>query len=85
MPRLNASPKEQAAARFEGLLAAGRMQQHLSVSEMCKRAGFTGRKYSYRKRDPEGYTIEEIRTLSLVVGVPVRELLAALVPSIEEK
>ena len=84
MPRLNASPEMQTAARFEGLLARGRMQQGLTVREMCRRAGFTDRKYAYRKRAPEGYTIEEIRTLSRVVGVPLRELIAALVPGVEE-
>ena len=84
MPRLNAAPEKQAAARFEGLLARGRMQQGLTVREMCRRAGFTSRKYEYRKEEPEGYTVAEIRTLSRVCGISVGELLGALVPSLED-
>ena len=49
MPRLKPTPELAAAARFDGLLHAGRMQQGLTVEQMCARAGFSSRTYQKRK------------------------------------
>ena len=84
MPRLKPTPEVAAAARFDGLLHAGRMQQGLTVEQMCARAGFSSRTYQKRKSEPELYSVGEIRSLSRIGGIPLRELMAALVPSIEE-
>ena len=82
MPRLKASAAEQAAARFEGLLAAGRMQSGLTITGMCERVGINRRTYEKRRGDPERwYTVGELRKLARVTGIPLRELLGALVPS----
>lgn len=79
MPRINkATPKEKARAAFEGVLREGMLKQRLTHEELAKRMEINPTTWRSRRKDPDTFTVGELKKLSRITGESYSRYIDAL-------
>ena len=78
MPRLKPSPRDEAKARFEGLLSEGMGKSHINKGQLQERMGFSQTRMRTIRDNPLKTTFEEIGKLSDILGIPEERFHEAL-------